>query len=69
MEQITINECLKDQKIETLKTAIELRDIKIQQQKEEIQRLKEIIKYQSFGIAGIPYKRDYDEHRGNDKNL
>lgn len=39
MEQITINEAIKD--------------IKIQQLEEEIKQLKEIIKYQSYTMAGV----------------
>lgn len=50
MEQITINEAMKD--------------IKIQQLEEEIKRLKEIIAWQSFNIAREqPQKLVYKKER------
>ena len=43
MEQITVNETIKD--------------IKIQQLEEEIKQLKEIIAWQSYKMANIPAKK------------
>lgn len=43
MEQITMNEAIKD--------------IKIQQLEKEIKQLKEIIAWQSFKMANIPVKK------------
>lgn len=55
MEQITMNEAIKD--------------IKIQQLEEEIKQLKEVIAWQSFKMANIPVKKLKKERKVGENEL